>query len=120
MNITLLMVLLRMNLVYLHGFQSSPFSIKGQQLKHYCQIHHPEIQVHLPDLNLPPLVVVDVIQQLIEELDQVVLVGSSFGGFYATQFVAKYALPAVDQSCCATMATVSRFIWYQSDSLLGG
>ena len=95
MNITLLMVLLRMNLVYLHGFQSSPFSIKGQQLKHYCQIHHPEIQVHLPDLNLPPLVVIDVIQQLIEELDQVVLVGSSFGGFYATQFVAKYALPAV-------------------------
>lgn len=84
-----------MNLIYLHGFQSSPFSMKGQQLKHYCQINHPEIQVHLPDLNLPPLLVMDVIQQLIEELDQVALVGSSLGGFYATQFVAKYACPAV-------------------------
>ncbi|MCU4413055.1 alpha/beta fold hydrolase [Acinetobacter sp. WU_MDCI_Axc73] len=84
-----------MNLVYLHGFQSSPFSLKGQQLKHYCQIQCPEIRVHLPDLNLPPLIAIDMIQQLIEELDQVAFVGSSFGGFYATQLVAKYAVPAV-------------------------
>lgn len=32
---------------------------------------------------------------MIENLDQVVLVGSSLGGFYATQLVAKYGVPAV-------------------------
>ncbi|WP_130803915.1 YqiA/YcfP family alpha/beta fold hydrolase [Acinetobacter ihumii] len=83
-----------MNLIYLHGFQSSPFSIKGQQLKRYCQVNH-DIQIHLPDLNLPPLEVMAKLEQLIQGLEQVVLVGSSFGGFYATQCVAKYALPAV-------------------------
>ena len=83
-----------MNLIYLHGFQSSPFSIKGQQLKRYCQVNQ-DIQVHLPDLNLPPLEVMAALEQMIETLDQVALVGSSFGGFYATQCVAKYDLPAV-------------------------
>ncbi len=26
-----------MNIIYLHGFQSSSLSIKGQLLKHYCE-----------------------------------------------------------------------------------
>ncbi len=84
-----------MNLIYLHGFKSSALSIKGQQLKHYCERHCPEICVHLPDLNLPPVQALARVANLIEALDHVALVGSSLGGFYATQLVARYAVPAV-------------------------
>ena len=83
-----------MNIIYLHGFQSSSSSIKGQLLKHYCEAHS-GWQVHLPDLNMPPHLALEKLTALIQELDQVVLVGSSLGGFYATQLVAKLAVPAV-------------------------
>ena len=83
-----------MNIIYLHGFKSSAFSIKGQQLNDYCQRYTSHI-VHLPDLNMPPQAVELYLSHLIEQLDDVALVGSSFGGFYATQLVAKYSVPAV-------------------------
>ncbi|MDN5510951.1 YqiA/YcfP family alpha/beta fold hydrolase [Acinetobacter sp.] len=83
-----------MNIIYLHGFQSSALSIKGQQIKDYCQ-QQGNVQVHLPDLNMPPEQTMAHVAAMIENLDQVVLVGSSLGGFYATQLVAKYGVPAV-------------------------
>ena len=76
-----------MNIIYLHGFKSSPLSIKGQQLDEYCR-NHSSNNVYLPDLNQHPQMVLDQISQLIEELPDVGLVGSSLGGFYATQCVA--------------------------------
>lgn len=84
-----------MQIIYLHGFRSSPLSKKGQQLKQYCAEHHHT--VHLPDLNCAPETVITAISYYIESLlpQQVVLVGSSLGGFYASYFVAKYACPAV-------------------------
>lgn len=83
-----------MNIIYLHGFKSSPLSIKGQQLDDYCRCYSSH-SVHLPDLNQHPQLVLDQISELIEKLPDVALVGSSFGGFYATQLVAKYGVPAV-------------------------
>jgi len=85
-----------MQIIYLHGFRSSPMSIKGQQLQQYCA-QHDAIQVHLPDLNQSPNQVLEQLSQLIENLsqDKVVLVDSSLGGFYATYFVAKYGCAAV-------------------------
>ena len=88
--------MVRMQIIYLHGFQSSPMSKKGQQLQQYCTtVEHAD--VHLPDLNKPPKHVLRDISKFIESLplDHVALVGSSLGGFYATYFVAKYACPAV-------------------------
>ena len=88
--------MVRMQIIYLHGFQSSPMSKKGQQLQQYCtNVEHAD--VHLPDLNKPPKHVLRDISKLIESLplDQVRLVGSSLGGFYATYLVAKYGCPAV-------------------------
>ena len=88
--------MVRMQIIYLHGFQSSPMSKKGQQLEQYCtNVEHAD--VHLPDLNKPPKHVLRDISKLIESLPlhQVRLVGSSLGGFYATYFVAKYGCPAV-------------------------
>ena len=84
-----------MNIIYLHGFQSSALSIKGQQIKDYCQQQGQKVRVNLPDLNMPPKQTMAHLAAMIENLDQVVLVGSSLGGFYATQLVAKYGVPAV-------------------------
>ena len=81
-----------MNIIYLHGFQSSTLSIKGQYIQAFCQNQH---HVHLPDLNMPPEQVLAYVSEMIACLDQVVLIGSSLGGFYATQLVAKHAVPAV-------------------------
>lgn len=81
-----------MNIIYLHGFQSGALSIKGQFIQAFCQNQH---HVHLPDLNMPPEQVLAHVSAMIECLDQVVLIGSSLGGFYATQLVAKHAVPAV-------------------------
>ena len=83
-----------MNIIYLHGFQSSPLSFKGQLLHAFCQ-QQKDIQLYLPDLNQPPEQVVADLSQLIESLEDVGLIGSSLGGFYATQLVAKYGVPAV-------------------------
>lgn len=83
-----------MNIIYLHGFKSSPLSIKGQQLDDYCR-RHSSHSVHLPDLNQHPQDVLTQISAYIEQWPDVVLVGSSLGGFYATQLVAKYGVPAV-------------------------
>lgn len=83
-----------MNIIYLHGFQSSALSIKGQQLKRHFESNS-QVTVHLPDLNCSPLEVLEQLSRQIELLDNVVLVGSSLGGFYATQLVEKYDIPAV-------------------------
>ena len=83
-----------MNLIYLHGFQSGPLSMKGQWLKHYAESQN-NVKIHLPDLNMPPLKVMQYLEGMIRTLDNVVLVGSSLGGFYATQLVAKYSVPAI-------------------------
>ena len=83
-----------MNIIYLHGFKSSSSSIKGQLLEQYCA-KYPDIQVHLPDLNMPPMAAIQKISKLIQSMDQVALVGSSLGGFYATYLVAQAHVPAV-------------------------
>jgi hypothetical protein len=83
-----------MNIIYLHGFKSSALSIKGQLIQVFCQ-QHPSYQVHLPDLNMPPEQVLAYVSEMIQSLEDVVLIGSSLGGFYATQLVAKYGVPAV-------------------------
>ncbi|MFT4021200.1 MAG: YqiA/YcfP family alpha/beta fold hydrolase [Acinetobacter sp.] len=84
-----------MNLIYLHGFQSSPKSVKGQQLQRYCAQYYPEICVHAPDLNLPPFQVMDVLLGYVQSLDRVAVLGSSLGGFYATCLALQCHCPAV-------------------------
>ncbi len=63
-----------MNIVYLHGFQSNSNSVKGQILRRHCADLN-GVHVHLPDLNMPPLQVMQQMSELIEGLDDVVLVG---------------------------------------------
>jgi predicted esterase YcpF (UPF0227 family) len=84
-----------MQLIYIHGLNSDAQSPKGQMLTDWCAIHRPEISVVRPDLNLPPLKVMEKLTQLIENDSNTGLVGSSQGGFFATACVAKFGVKAV-------------------------
>lgn len=83
-----------MNIIYLHGFQSNAQSIKGTLFQSYCN-QYTDFKVHLLDLNMPVAEALAYIRSYISPLKDVVLVGSSFGGFYATQILAEQALPCV-------------------------
>jgi uncharacterized protein len=83
-----------MNIIYLHGFLSNSNSMKGLLLKAYIE-QNTAHQIYLPDLNMPPKKVVAHVSDLIEKLENIALVGSSLGGFYATQLASNYHLPAV-------------------------
>lgn len=83
-----------MQLIYLHGFQSSPQSQKAQQLLKACLARH--IPLQIPDLNAPPTQVVAQLDALIGSATMPVgLVGSSLGGFYAHIMAVRHRVPAV-------------------------
>ncbi len=78
---------------YLHGFASSPYSIKAQHLYHQFAARHLELQ--LPDLNqedFPNLTLTRQIHQVSSLLPSspVTIIGSSLGGLTAAWLGEKY------------------------------
>lgn len=84
-----------MQLIYIHGFNSSRESAKGKMLSEYCAQYHPDIIVQRPDLNRSPHETVSLLSELIAQDSQTALVGSSLGGYFATVLVGKHNIPAV-------------------------
>jgi hypothetical protein len=77
------------DLIYLHGFSSSPGGNKGAFTRRWAEDHG--IPFHAPDLNLPTFETltlsaqVEAVTALLQTLSEPpVLVGSSLGGFIAT------------------------------------
>jgi predicted esterase YcpF (UPF0227 family) len=83
-------------ILYLHGFNSSPDSLKANLLKAYLAERGRRNDFFCPGL---PWRFSEAAQRIDDKLRQiaqpVALVGSSLGGFYATHFAEKYGLPAV-------------------------
>lgn len=73
------------HLLYLHGFRSSPQSIKAQQLGHRVCSHHPGVHWWCPALPVSPQAAMDLLLEGVADWprEQMVIVGSSLGGFYA-------------------------------------
>jgi predicted esterase YcpF (UPF0227 family) len=73
-------------IVYLHGFVSSPRSRKAVMLGDYLHGQAPDIEYVVPELHHRPARAVSQVQGhcLGRNPDDVLLVGSSLGGFYAT------------------------------------
>ncbi|MBK9796978.1 MAG: alpha/beta fold hydrolase [Holophagaceae bacterium] len=78
-----------MDLIYLHGFSSSPGGNKGTFTRHWAEARG--FPFHAPDLNLPTFETLTLSAQVaaVEALlgtlpEPPVLVGSSLGGFVAT------------------------------------
>lgn len=84
-----------MQLIYIHGLNSDSNALKGKMLRDWCAEHRPEINVIRPDCNLPPLEVMEILTQAIQNDPHTGIVGSSFGGFFATVCTAKFGVKSV-------------------------
>ena len=86
-------------LVYLHGFRSSPASVKARQLGEAVAALRPADRptLHVPDLDHRPACAMTAIFALVAGVDAAALtfVGSSLGGFYATYAAERLGARAV-------------------------
>jgi uncharacterized protein len=85
-----------MNILYLHGFRSSPQSTKARQMAaHFAQTEHRFI---CPQLPASPALAMELACELIEDRGDAAndwaLIGSSLGGFYATFLAEQYGCRA--------------------------
>lgn len=84
------------HLLYLHGFLSSPDSLKAQQTRAYIAQHHPDITVHTPQLSGVPALAIKEAEAALHALPEmpIGIIGSSMGGFLAGLFAEKYQVKA--------------------------
>ncbi|MFL0796257.1 MAG: esterase YqiA [Cellvibrionaceae bacterium] len=86
-------------LLYIHGFLSSPKSIKAQQTQQWLSEHYPDTQYLCPYLSSYPSEARKALEQLLlpllEKGIEVGLIGSSLGGYWSTYLAEQYDLRAV-------------------------
>ena len=86
--------------IYLHGFRSSPRSSKavmtGEAIRDLSSQSNP-IEWYCPQLSASPKESMDLVNKHINnsKADQIVVIGSSLGGFYANYLAEQYACKAV-------------------------
>ena len=86
--------------VYLHGFRSSPRSSKavmtGEAIRNLSSQNNP-IEWYCPQLLASPKESMDLVNKHIKDskADQIVVIGSSLGGFYANYLAEQYGCKAV-------------------------
>ncbi|MCB2386014.1 MULTISPECIES: YqiA/YcfP family alpha/beta fold hydrolase [Thalassolituus] len=85
--------------LYLHGFLSSPQSLKAQQLLRFYETHLTPQQLVIPTLPFAPADAIELaraeLKRLRQDFAQVYIIGSSLGGFYATHLAETEGVPAV-------------------------
>lgn len=79
--------------IYIHGFNSSPSSVKARLLSAYLKTHADQGRCVVPALSHWPTEAIAQIEALIaaEQGKPVVLVGSSLGGFYSLYLTEKHS-----------------------------
>ena len=86
-------------LVYLHGFNSAPQSVKGQMLARAAAALPDPPRFHLPQLPHRPAQAMREVCEWIERQglppNELAVIGSSLGGFYATHLAEKYGARAI-------------------------
>ncbi|MEO6319536.1 MAG: YqiA/YcfP family alpha/beta fold hydrolase [Polaromonas sp.] len=85
------------HLLYLHGFRSSPQSMKARKVAARVQAQHPGVTWWCPQLPPSPREAMNLIMRDIADWprDAMAVVGSSLGGFYATWMAQQTGCPAV-------------------------
>lgn len=83
-------------ILYLHGFRSSPASVKARQLGAYMAARGLAHRFACPALSPVPAAAIAQAEALIAAADSpVTVVGSSLGGYYATWLAERHDLQAV-------------------------
>jgi predicted esterase YcpF (UPF0227 family) len=83
------------SILYIHGLNSSPASLKASQLLRAMDRLGLAEQLRVPALYHHPRQAIAQLETLIDELGRPVLVGSSLGGYYATHLAERHGLRAL-------------------------
>src|SRR5690606_33320091 len=86
-----------LELIYIHGFLSSPLSFKARQTAQWLAEWRPDIRYHCPHLSPYPRATQQTLEALVESLlpGRIGLIGSSLGGYWSTWLAEKYDLRAL-------------------------
>ncbi|MGL0929253.1 esterase YqiA [Vibrio vulnificus] len=85
-------------LLYIHGFNSSPLSMKANLMREYCEQHRPDIKVVVPQLPSFPQAAAECLLEIVQlhkATHRIGLVGSSLGGYLSTWLNAEFGFRAV-------------------------
>lgn len=83
-------------LLYLHGFLSSPQSVKAVQAQRWLAQHHPSWRFECPQLPVYPQATMALLDKIAAQADAPLnIIGSSLGGFWATYLAEQYSAKAV-------------------------
>ncbi|MBA6328482.1 esterase YqiA [Colwellia sp. MB02u-6] len=85
------------NMLYIHGFNSSPQSMKAQITRDFFAKNYPEINFHCPQIASSPDTAMAQLEAIValEPRSTWLLIGSSLGGYFATYLAEKYQMKAV-------------------------
>ena len=85
------------HLLYLHGFRSSPRSVKAQKTAEHMRTQYPHVVWCCPPLPASPKQAMQEVMALVADWprDRMAIIGSSLGGFYASWLSATWGCPAV-------------------------
>jgi predicted esterase YcpF (UPF0227 family) len=85
------------HLLYLHGFRSSPQSMKARKVADWMRTHRPDVQWWCPQLPPSPKEAMQLVADRIASWPrgQMAVIGSSLGGFYASVVAENTGCPAV-------------------------
>lgn len=111
------------HLLYLHGFRSSPRSMKAVKLAERLRRDHPGVTWCCPQLPPSPRQAFDEIRQHIADWprEHMAVVGSSLGGFYATRVALETGCravllnPAVDPARDLTKYIGEQTAWHNPE-----
>ncbi|RQP21545.1 YqiA/YcfP family alpha/beta fold hydrolase [Piscinibacter terrae] len=85
------------HLLYLHGFRSSPQSMKAMKVAAWMREHRPDVHWWCPQLPPSPREAMAMVAERIDAWprDTMAVIGSSLGGFYATIVAERMGCKAV-------------------------
>ncbi|MDO6839979.1 YqiA/YcfP family alpha/beta fold hydrolase [Paraglaciecola chathamensis] len=83
--------------IYLHGFLSSPQSVKAQQTKAFVEEHYPDLTFYIPQLDNHPKPAAKALDELIAQHPNAYFgfIGSSMGGYFSSYLLERYGGKAV-------------------------
>lgn len=94
---------MKQNILYIHGFNSSPLSTKAEQTRQYFHENFPAINFVCPQIATSPNDAILQLEAILEPVNKSeysksetwFLIGSSLGGYFSYYLANKYQLPAV-------------------------
>lgn len=104
------------HLLYLHGFRSSPQSMKARQVADYVARRHPDVTFWCPQLPPSPAQAQALVARGVADWPgaRMAVIGSSLGGFYASWVARQKGCPSVLLNPSTDpAATLARYIGEQ-------